>query len=233
MERRRPTRATAIRLRDLLAMRDGLAFVENYEIGQVSHVIEMLFGEGKDDMAGYTAANCPWPTSPGPFFNYSSGTTNVLSRIVADHVGYADAYDRLPAPALFGPLGMRSADATFDATGVFVASSATCTPRRSTSRSSDCSTCAAGSGRTRQVISRLGRDGPGPAQRRPRERGTYYSWQWWVTGDAYGTYWASGYEGQMISVVPALDAVVVRFGHTPEEHYPTSDRWRAGCSRSR
>jgi len=51
--------------------------------------------------------------------------------------------------------------------------------------------------------------------------GHLYSWMWWVSGDEYGTYWANGYEGQMISVVPALDALVVRFGHTPEEKLPT------------
>ena len=52
------------------------------------------------------------------------------------------------------------------------------------------------------------------------ESGDLYSWQWWVSGDDYGTYWASGYEGQRSSVVPALDALILRFGHTPEEHYP-------------
>ncbi len=50
--------------------------------------------------------------------------------------------------------------------------------------------------------------------------GSYYSWQWWVTGDEYGTYWASGYEGQMICVVPALDALILRFGHTSADRYP-------------
>src|ERR1700691_1305452 len=80
----------AIRISDLLAMRDGLAFVEEYELGQTSHVIEMLFGEGKDDVAGYTA-QLPLAHEPGTFFNYSSGTTNVLSRIVADVVGHGDA----------------------------------------------------------------------------------------------------------------------------------------------
>jgi CubicO group peptidase (beta-lactamase class C family) len=56
--------------------------------------------------------------------------------------------------------------------------------------------------------------------------GQLYSWQWWVSGDRYGTYWANGYEGQMIAVVPALDAVVVRFGHTPEENYEPRMAWR-------
>jgi CubicO group peptidase (beta-lactamase class C family) len=56
--------------------------------------------------------------------------------------------------------------------------------------------------------------------------GHLFSWQWWVSADAYGTYWANGYEGQMVSVVPALDAVIVRFGHTPEENYAPRMAWR-------
>jgi hypothetical protein len=31
----------------------------------------------------------------------------------------------------------------------------------------------------------------------------------------------------MICVVPALDALVLRFGHTPEEHYPDLAEWRS------
>jgi len=30
----------------------------------------------------------------------------------------------------------------------------------------------------------------------------------------------------MISVVPTLDALVLRFGHTPEERYPELGLWR-------
>ena len=60
----RTTRATPFASRDLLAMRDGLAFVEVYEIGETSHVIEMLFGEGKEDMAAFTA-QLPLAHEPG------------------------------------------------------------------------------------------------------------------------------------------------------------------------
>jgi len=38
--------------------------------------------------------------------------------------------------------------------------------------------------------------------------------------DDLGTFWANGYEGQRIMVIPALDAVVVRLGKTPAEHTP-------------
>jgi len=214
----------AIRLKDLLSMRDGLAFVENYEIGQTSHVIEMLFGDGKHDMAGYTAV-LPLAHEPDTFFNYSSGTTNVLSRIVADQVGYADQYDAYLHRRLFDPVGMRSAVATYDPTGVFVASSYLHANALDFAKFG-LLYLRGGEWDGRQLISR---DWAATAQvplSKDPDSDSFYSWQWWVTGDQYGTYWASGYEGQMISVVPALDALVLRFGHTPEENYPHLAEWR-------
>ena len=214
----------AIRLRDMLAMRDGLAFVENYEIGQVSHVIEMLFGEGKEDMAGYTA-KLPLAHEPGTFFNYSSGTTNVLSRIVADHLGRGDAYLAELRRRLFEPIGMESAAPTFDPTGVFVASSYLRAQALDFAKFG-LLYLRGGEWEGRQLVSRdWCASAQTPLSRDP-ESGLFYSWQWWVTGDRFGTYLASGYEGQMINVVPELDAVVVRFGHSPEENYPARYAWR-------
>ena len=43
----------AITLRQLLAMRDGLAFVEDYVDDRVSDVMHMLFGERQPDMAHF------------------------------------------------------------------------------------------------------------------------------------------------------------------------------------
>lgn len=213
-----------IRLRDMLAMRDGLAFVENYEIAQVSHVIEMLFGEGQHDMAGYVA-KLPLAHEPGTFFNYSSGTTNILSRIVADEVGYADAYETYLRERLFAPLGMRSARASFDPTGVFVASSYVHATALDFAKFG-LLYLRGGTWRERQLVSQSWvATAQVPLSADP-DSDTFYSWQWWVTGDEYGTYWASGYEGQMISVVPALDALVLRFGHTSDERYPDLRAWR-------
>jgi CubicO group peptidase (beta-lactamase class C family) len=214
----------AIRLRDLLAMRDGLGFVEVYQIGETSHVIEMLFGEGKEDMAAYTA-QLPLAHEPGTFFNYSSGTTNVLSRIVADHVGYGEAYREYLEQRLFGPLGMASAEATFDPTGVFVASSYVHATALDFAKFG-LLYLRGGEWDGRQLVSRTWVDTAQVPFSVDVEGGSFYSWQWWVTGDEYGTYWASGYEGQMICVVPALDALVLRFGKTSEEHYPDLGAWR-------
>lgn len=213
-----------IQVRDLLAMRDGLAFVEEYEIGQTSHVIEMLWGDGKDDMAAFTAALL-LAHEPGTFYNYSSGTTNILSRIVADLVGYGDDYRSYLERRLFEPIGMTSAVATFDTSGVFVASSFV------HARALDFAKFGllylrGGEWAGQQLVSRQWAATAQVPLSVEASSGHLYSWQWWVSGDAYGTYWANGYEGQMISVVPALDAVVVRFGHTPEEHYLPRMAWR-------
>jgi CubicO group peptidase (beta-lactamase class C family) len=214
-----------IRVRDLLAMRDGLAFIEQYVLGETSHVIEMLYGEGKDDMAAYTA-QLPLAHEPDTFFNYSSGTTNVLSRIVAELVGYGDSYQAYLHQRLFDPIGMTSARPTFDSRGVFVASSLLHANALDFARFG-LLYLRGGQWAGDQLVSR---DWAATAQvptSRDEESGSYYSWQWWVTGDRYGTYWASGYEGQMISVVPALDALVLRFGHSPDEQFPARYAWRS------
>jgi CubicO group peptidase (beta-lactamase class C family) len=176
-------------------------------------------------MAAYTA-NLPLAHEPGTFFNYSSGTTNVLSRIVADLVGYGDDYRTYLHERLFDPIGMASARPSFDSSGVFVASSLLHATALDFARFG-LLYLRGGEWAGDQLISR---DWAATAQvptSRDEESGSYYSWQWWVTDDQYGTYWASGFEGQMISVVPALDALVLRFGHTPDEQYPARYAWRS------
>ena len=64
----------AVTLEHLLAMRDGLAWREDYDDAGASDVIEMLFGEGQSDMARF-AADRPLACPPDTLFNYSSGTS--------------------------------------------------------------------------------------------------------------------------------------------------------------
>jgi CubicO group peptidase (beta-lactamase class C family) len=47
-----------------------------------------------------------------------------------------------------------------------------------------------------------------------------------VVGDEYGSFRASGYEGQSILISPGLDLVVVRMGKTPTERRPHLVQWR-------
>ncbi len=114
---------SAITLRHLLAMTSGLRFAEDYVDDQASDVIEMLFGSGQADTAGY-ASSLPLDHAPGTVFNYSSGTTNIVSRICSDVIGGGEAGTRAYLhERLFGPLGMASADPRFDEAGTFIGSS--------------------------------------------------------------------------------------------------------------
>ncbi len=214
-----------IRLRDLLAMRDGLDFVETYELDQPSDVLTMLFGDGRHDMAAF-AAGRPLAHEPGTVFNYSSGSSNILSGIVADVVGHGEPYLAYLRDTLFAPLGMSQATATLDDAGVVIASSYVHARAQDFARFG-LLYLRGGEWEGRQLVSRAWIDTAQIPLSRDEESGHYYAWQWWVSADPYGTYWASGYEGQMIAVVPALDALVLRFGHTPAENDPDLYRWRA------
>jgi CubicO group peptidase (beta-lactamase class C family) len=214
-----------ITLEQLLTMRDGLDFVEDYDDAGISHVIEMLFGAGAADTAGFTAAR-PLAHEPGTVFNYSSGTSNVVSGIVRRTLGGEAAYRSFLRNRLFGPLGMSSADPRFDDAGTWIASSYVWA--------------------TAQDMARFGllymRDGVWDGERllpegwvdhgrRPRsvdpEEDRLYGAHWWATGDDLGTFWANGYEGQSIMICPALDLIAVRLGKTDKARYPALARWRA------
>ncbi len=228
----------AITLRHLLAMRDGLDFVEDYVDDRVSDVIKMLFGEGQPDMAHF-AADRPLAAPPGTRFNYSSGTSNVISGIVARTVGPGEDYARFLHRRLFGPLGMASADPEFDEAGTWVASSYVLATARDYARFGllylrdgmwdGVRVLPAGwvdYGRT--MVSIEDPEDPSP-----------HGAHWWgVHGDTLehldplGTFRASGYEGQTITICPALDLVLVRLGKTPLEREDALVPWRAAVVRA-
>jgi CubicO group peptidase (beta-lactamase class C family) len=115
---RSPDKRSAIQLEDLLRMRSGLRFSENYALPW-SDVLHMLFNCA--DSAAY-AAGRPLEAEPGRVWHYASGTTNLLSALVRRAVGDAD-YGGWPARLLFDRVGMPSAVFEPDAAGTFVASS--------------------------------------------------------------------------------------------------------------
>lgn len=215
----------AITLEHLLTMRDGLDFAEDYVDAAASDVMEMLFGSGKADTAAFAAAR-DLAAAPGSRFNYSSGTTNILSGIVARTVGPGAPYQELLRERLLGPLGITSARATFDDAGTWVASSYLYATARDFARFGSLY-LRDGTWEGRRLLP------PGWVDHGRRHRstdadtGNGYGAQWWVTGDEHGSFWANGYEGQSILVSPGTDLVVVRLGKTPAERYPELRRWRA------
>jgi CubicO group peptidase (beta-lactamase class C family) len=113
-----PDSRASITLEDLLRMRSGLKFSEEYA-DYSSDVVEMLFNQ--PDAAAY-AARQPLIAPPGTSWSYASGTSNILSAIARRTVG-GRAYRDWPRQALFEPLGMGSAILEPDAAGTFVCSS--------------------------------------------------------------------------------------------------------------
>jgi CubicO group peptidase (beta-lactamase class C family) len=109
----------AITPRQLLRMSSGLTFHEPYDPGTDS--TRMLFES--PDMGAYAAAK-PLAHAPGTVWSYSSGTANILSRMVVQGSGgsLASAY-AFAQSHLFGPAGMTSAVFEPDESGVFVGSS--------------------------------------------------------------------------------------------------------------
>lgn len=109
-----------ITVENLLRMSSGLAFSEVYTAGSMSDVILMLYTTG--DTAGF-AIDQPLEHEPGSHFSYSSGTSNILSRILRDQFGDPVDYFNYPREALFNRIGMSSAVMEPDESGTFVGSS--------------------------------------------------------------------------------------------------------------
>lgn len=218
----------AITLENLLQMSSGLQFSEVYTAGSMSDVILMLYTTG--DTAGFTAAR-PLAHEPGSTFYYSSGTTNLLARIIRQQFADLQSYFNFPQERLFGKLGMTSAVLEPDANGTFVSSSFMyATPRD---------------------WAKIGllylQDGIWNGERilpegwveysvtpaSSTERGEYGIQIWLNAGAAddasnrdlpnlpTNTYYLSGFEGQNIVVMPDHDLIVMRMGYTTSGPRPT------------
>ena len=86
---------TRITIDQMLRMVDGLRFREaealpnggvKYYPDEENDVVQMLFGPGRDDVAAY-ASTLPKVAEPEERWNYNSGASNLLARLVADTVG--------------------------------------------------------------------------------------------------------------------------------------------------
>jgi CubicO group peptidase (beta-lactamase class C family) len=221
----------SITLDDLLCMRDGLDFVEDYVADPLSgdgrsDVIEMLFGPGSDDVAAY-ATSRPRLHPPGAVFNYSSGTSNIVSRVVGDTVGGGEAEMRsFLDDRLFRPVGMRSATPRFDASGTFVGSSYVHATARDFAKFG-LLYLRDGVWDGRRILPEGWVDHARTLRSIDAENGRPYGAHWWVVDDEHGSFWASGYEGQMIVCVPDRDVVIVRLGRTDAGRGPNLYQWRA------
>ena len=216
----------SITLDQLLRMSSGLEWVEAYAERPVSDVNVMLFL--KPDMAAY-AASKPLAVGPDTLWSYSSGTTNIIQRYIYDTLGSRQAYWKFPRQELFNKLDMRSAIWGTDATGTFVGSSFIYATARDYARF--------GMLYLNDGIwqgERILPEGwvaytttPAPAA----PEGRYGAHFWLNRGEGSNpdnrpypqlpadSFFAQGYQGQTIAIIPSHKLVVVRLGMTYDDNW--------------
>jgi CubicO group peptidase (beta-lactamase class C family) len=214
-----------ITLSQLLRMTSGLSWSEDYA-NPLSDVPYMLYATG--DKGAFAAAKS-LSDKPGTRWSYSTGTTNLICRIMKQSFGNnLAAYLSFPRRALFNPLGMTSAVLEPDASGTFTGSTFMYATARDWARFG-LFLLRKGNWFGRQIlppgwVDYLVKPGPGAA---PKKYGAYflrYGAHVWLyagreTGGAGrqllpGVYTLRGYQGQFVTVIPSRRLVVVRMGMT-------------------
>jgi len=201
-----------ISINDLLHMASGLYFLEDYGDPK-SSVSEMLFGSR--DMGG-RAAQEPLIHASGTHWDYSSGTTNILSKLLRQRIeGTGQDYHSFPAKELFDKIGMRKATFETDASGTFIGSSFLYATARDWARLGELYRNDGIWGNTPILP-----EGWVDYAREPALDTTpYYGAQWWLNQDQIrlpnmpkDIYFMGGHDGQYVIIVPSKNAVIVRLG---------------------
>jgi CubicO group peptidase (beta-lactamase class C family) len=220
-----PGDRAGIRIADLLAMSSGLRFNEAY--GAVSDITRMLYLQ--PNMAQF-ARDQPPLHPPGEVWSYSSGTANILSRIVQDAAAPLGA--AYPAERLFKPLGMASAIIETDEYGTLVGSSYMYATARDWARYAEF-LLQQGVWHGQEFLP------PGyvammasPVAASGGQYGHGLAWLWGTDAITPGknpdagfgipadTFWMEGHDGQLTAIIPSRRLAVVRLGLTPaSDHY--------------
>jgi len=204
----------AITLQNLLQQTSGLNYEENYS--KASTATNMLFKKG--DMGAYVAGLSP-KDKPGSVFYYSSGNSNVISRIIRQTVGEKD-YHGFPYTELFYKIGMYHAQPEPDASGTYVGSSYTYATARDWARFGllyyyD------GVWNGERILPEgwvKKASTPVVTSSGPQE----YGYQLWLgklnpeetfkAGEPADVFYADGYGDQEVYIIPAKKLVIVRLG---------------------
>jgi CubicO group peptidase (beta-lactamase class C family) len=205
-----------ITIENLLQQTSGLNFKEDYS--SYSSATNMLFNKG--DMAGY-AQSLPLKLKAGTKFYYSSGNSNILSGIVRGAVG-DENYHSFPYKQLFHKLGMYHTLMEPDASGTFVGSSYIWASARDYAKFAmlylnD------GVWNGERILPEgwVKKSITAPAVNALRN----YGYQFWLNGSSETNssqkefpqmpadfFYADGYGGQRIYIVPSLQLIAVRLG---------------------
>jgi CubicO group peptidase (beta-lactamase class C family) len=208
-----------ITLDHLLRMSSGLRFDEEMTT-TVADIMTALFRV--PDMAAF-AADMPLVASPGTRWQYSSGTTLIISGVLRQILGDVE-YRAFPRRALFDPIGMSSAVLETDAAGTFAASSFLYATPRDWARFGQLYLQDGVWNGTRLLPAGWVTYTRTPAPADPsRAYGAHF---WLRIPDEYAAshaalpsdaFHAAGHEGQFVTIIPSRQVVIVRLGKTRYE----------------
>ena len=213
------TPKAAITLRNVLNMESGLEWNEDYSVADIAGSDVVSMGLSSDELA--YAASRPLAHSPGTKFHYSSGDAMLLSGVIAQATGMpADEYAQ---QVLFGPLGMEQVEWWRDANSHTLTYCCLDTTSRDFARLGLLYLRNGDWGGRQVVPSSWVHDSITPTV----DSNGIYGYMWWVTQmpEVKGPiFYANGFDGQKIFVVPSLDLVVVRNGdYVKSECPPVAD----------
>ena len=187
----------AITLRDLLQMSSGLEWDEVYEVG--ADPVEML---AAPDAAAFVAAK-PLESEPGTVFEYSTGTTALLSGIAADTLGGCRQELAYLHERLLDPLGITTEDLLLDPGGCWYGGLGADMTTRDFARFG-LLFLRGGRWEDEQILPTSWVD----ESRAPAASNPGYGLQWWLDADRDGWFRAAGLFGQYVVVEPDLDLVI-------------------------
>lgn len=197
-----------ITIHNLLQMNSGLEWDENYE--GISDVTKMLFLEKdmtKSQMKKQLVGN------PNETWNYSSGTSNLLSGILRLKLGSHQAYLDYWYSELIDKIGMNSMVLETDMAGNYVSSSYSWATTRDWAKFGFLYS-RNGNWNGEQIFAKDWRDYV--TSPTPTSNGAYGA-QFWLNDGTIpdvpmSMFYANGHDGQRIYILPEQDLVIARFG---------------------
>jgi CubicO group peptidase (beta-lactamase class C family) len=202
-----------ITINNLLQMNSGLEWEENYS--KICDATKMLFIE--EDMTK-SQINKPLIGKPNNTWNYSSGTTNLLSGILRKQFKTHQEYLDFWYNSLFDKIGMNSALVETDMAGNFVGSSYGWATTRDWAKFG-LLYLHKGNWNGEQIFDESwARYVATPTN---TSSGQYGAQFWLNAGGRFPNapkdmFYASGYQGQMVAIFPSHDLVIVRMGLSEE-----------------
>jgi CubicO group peptidase (beta-lactamase class C family) len=198
-----------IRTSDLLHMNSGLDWEENYD--KICDATKMLFQA--DDM-GQVQLEKPAKFPPNLNWNYSSGTTNLLSKILRNQFNTHQEYLDFWYASLIDKIGMNSMIVESDMTGNFVGSSYGWATTRDWAKFG-LLYLDKGNWNGEQLFNESWAKFVATPTNTSNGR---YGGQFWLNAGGYfpdvpkDMFYASGFQGQMVAIFPSQDLVIVRMG---------------------